>query len=108
MYLRNIGFLSHGPETSWPSRMQDSLNYIISKTSEGMMWNFCTWLDIHRSIKHSWLVVYTLGVFLVQKFGSAHFCLEKLAQFFWNKESYNKNCSKVFELYQLFMQYSLY
>ena len=72
-----------------------------------MMWNFCTWLDIHRSIKHSWLVVYTLGVFLVQKFGSAHFCLEKLAQFFWNKESYNKNCSKVFELYQLHAIFSV-
>ena len=52
-YLRKICFLSYGPKTSRPIRMQDSLNCNISKTSSGMKFDFCTWLNIKRSNKRS-------------------------------------------------------
>ena len=48
--LGKIWFFSYGSKTSRPLRMQNSLNYNISKMSWGMKLNFCSkWLDIHGS-----------------------------------------------------------
>ena len=42
-------FLELWSKTSWPIRIQDSLNYKNSQTSWGMKPSFCAWLVIRRS-----------------------------------------------------------
>ena len=49
--LEKIRFFSYSPKTCRPIRMQDPLNYNVSKSSGGIKVSFCIWLDIHRSNK---------------------------------------------------------
>ena len=53
--LEEIWFLSYGLKTPRLIRMQDSLNYNVSKTSWAIKLNFDMWLDIHRSNKSTQL-----------------------------------------------------
>ena len=54
--LGKICFLSHGPKSSRPIRIQDYLNCNAWQTSWGMKLKICMWLDMYRDNKNIWLL----------------------------------------------------